>query len=49
MRSPPSRRIAKIRSVLRLKDPVGAEIRGLVRFAEWEIGETSGETGFLEP
>ena len=29
--------------------PVGAGIRGLVRFAKWEIEETLGETGFLEP
>jgi hypothetical protein len=36
-------------AVQRLKDPVEAGIRGIVRFAEWKTEETSGETGFLEP
>jgi len=35
--------------VPRLKDPVGAGVRGLARLEQWETGETSGETGFLEP
>jgi hypothetical protein len=32
-----------------LKDPRGAGIRGIVRFAEGGREETIGETGFLEP